>query len=219
MRSAPLREPGEIRWAVEYALLESVYLAQEPRRFRRLVKNRSHPLDVPDIRDFNLFQKANGEVQLQWKRQEDALALRTYLENSAQVKKNVQATEEGEEAMDAIEAEEGAAFEEEEAMLLEPGSNEFSSTTSAVDTDQPRVPKDWDAPESADVEMEEASAKSLDNGAEPGFSDIDVTPTQVQKLEKAQYKGLQGNISLTDSKFKFSVRLVMARTPSDPTER
>ncbi|KAL8717316.1 MAG: hypothetical protein Q9225_005433 [Loekoesia sp. 1 TL-2023] len=203
MRPIPLRDSGEVRSAIERALVETVTLAQEPRRLRRLLKNKPRPLDVPTIGDFSLSQADNGRTELRWKRQEDAMELRNFLESCAQKYKEVKDLE----RMDTrVAAEKEMQVGHEEASLSE---SEYEAATSPtapdVDSDHPRAPEDWAVSQVTDAHTSQLPAEFSDGEGIQGLSDNESAPPQAKESIKSQYTGLQGNISLAEPEFKFSV--------------
>lgn len=212
MRSIPLRDAGEVRSAIERALVEAVTLAQEPRRLRRLLKNIPRPLDVPMIGDFSLSQARNGEFELLWKRQEDAMELRNFLESSAQIYKKVKEPEQ----MDAsIAAEEDTRVGHEEASLSESEYNEAATSPNApnIDSDHTRVLEDWTVSQATDADTGQLPAEFSDGEGVQRLSDKESAPPQAKESTKSQYTGLQGSISLADPEFKFSVSTLYRKHP------
>ncbi|KAI4177250.1 MAG: hypothetical protein LQ348_005867 [Seirophora lacunosa] len=238
MRPTPVREPIEVQAAIRRALVEAVVLHQEPRgsplrpTTERLLQEAGHTTwntklpkskrrhlemnfrrrpNVPAVEGFSVWQADDGEIKLEWTRQEDRDEVYAFLEASARDSMLKEPEEERTDEMKAGEELDLTKQEDGEKSLSSPETSAQESTVaeepddSAVDqSEEAHFPKAWDAPEEGEVGTERATGESL---ASEGPVSLDRTERLSMEMEskKKAFYDFEGVIKLSDGAIKFAV--------------
>lgn len=176
---------------------------------RSLAVNAPRPSDVPAVKGFKLWQTGDGEIKLEWRRQEDEADMCRFLETALQESMKVieqkqepeQEEQEQEDKQEDVQlaAEDGVELQEEEGVLQPETDGPAKSVyTLVADADQSRVPKTGDAPESTGSQTELAP---------DGSSDVEGPSTPKPPKDAKSFSGLQKPLDLKDPELKFAVSL------------
>ncbi|KAL8802992.1 MAG: hypothetical protein Q9200_006389 [Gallowayella weberi] len=191
MRPTPMQDPGEIRKAIERALVEWYTVEKGDMAFREAV-GAAHRLWANDrswelvpVGNISLRQTEKGRVKLEWQRREDQMKMHNWLQRSFR------------DAVRAIDDEADELSESEREEL------EASTDMSVQDVNYSAVPV-GDATNATAAESEDSRISPLDgDGVGPGKSAAKRHPKG--RKSTVQYTGLQGNISLHNHNLKFTV--------------
>lgn len=168
---------------------------------------------MPAVEGFSVWQADDGEIKLEWTRQEDRDEVYAFLEASARDSMLKEPEEERTDEMKAGEELDLTKQEDGEKSLSSPETSAQDSIVaeepddSAVDQSEgAHFPKAWDAPEEGDVGTERATGESL---ASEGPVSLDPTERLSMEMEskKKAFYDFEGVIKLSDGAIKFAVRV------------
>lgn len=159
---------------------------------------------MPAIEGFRVSQADDGEIKLEWTRQEDRDEVYAFLETSARGSILKEPEEERTDEMKAEEELDLTKQEDGEKYLSSPETSAQESVVaeepddSAVDqSEEAQFPKAWDAPEEGEVGTERATV-----GPDPSeWLSIEM------ESKKKRFHHFEGVIKLSDGAIKFAVRV------------